>query len=81
LGNPYLVLVCGPHVFDNLLSLGFWNATVLSQDAADGGIDLTSHVSGITADIDVSLLLQKIVDLFAALLEPVLDVDLLGAVS
>jgi hypothetical protein len=53
----------------------------LSQDAADGGIDLASHVRGITADIDVSLLLQELVDLLAALLEPVLDIDLLGAVS
>jgi hypothetical protein len=53
----------------------------LRQDPTYRGIDLASHVGGITADVDVSLLLQELVDLLAALLEPVLDVDLLGAVS
>lgn len=77
----YLVLICGPHVLDNLLGLLFSDAAVLGQDLAQDGIDFACHVGSVAADIEVSLLLQKFVDLLAPVLETVLDVDLLGTFS
>jgi hypothetical protein len=70
--ETHLVLICGPHVLDNLLGLLFRDAAVLGQDPSKNSV---------TADIEVCLLLQEIVDLLAALLETVLDVDLLSAFS
>jgi len=79
--KTYLVLVRGPHVLDHLLGLGFWDAALLRNDLAKHRVDFTGHVGGVTTDVEVRLLLEKLVDLLRSFLQPVLDVDLLGAVA
>lgn len=54
---------------------------MLSNDLGKDSVDLTGHVCRITADIKVSLLLQEFVDLLSTLFKPVLDVDLLRALT
>lgn len=76
-----MVLICGSHVLDYLFSLCFCNAPVFGQDLGQDCVDLASHVSSVTADVEVSLLLQELVDLLATLLQPVLDVNLLSLLS
>ena len=77
----YLVLVRRPHVLDNLLSLGLGNAPLLRNDVTQDSVDLARHVGGVTADVEVGLLLEKLVDLLGPFLETVLDVDLLGTLA
>lgn len=77
----YLVLVCRPHVLDDFLGLGLRNATLLRYYLSQDRVDLASHVGRITADVDVSLLGQELVDLLSPLLQAVLDVDFFGTLS
>lgn len=77
-GSTYLVLVCCPHVLDNLFTLGLGHPTALGDDLCEHGVDLAGHVRGVTADIEVSLLREQIADLLGSLLETMLNVYLLG---
>lgn len=77
----YLVLVRRPHVLDNLLGLGLGNASLLGNDVAQDGVNLARHVGGVTADVEIGLLLKELVDLLSSFLETVLDVDLLGTIA
>lgn len=76
--TTYLVLVGCSHGLDDLFTLGFADTTSLSNDLGQDSVDLTSHASSVTADVEEGLLGQELVDLGAALLETVLDVDLFG---
>ena len=44
-------------------------------------VDLTGDVGGVTADVDVGLLLQQVADKLGVLLQTVLNVYLLGSLS
>lgn len=79
--GTYLVLIRRPHVLDDLLALGLWDAPLLGNDLAEDGVDLARHVGGVAADVDVGLLLEQLVDVLGSLLEAVLDVDLLGSLA
>ena len=74
-------MVRSPHTFHDLLTLLLRYAALLGHYLAEDVADLPCHVSGVTADVEVRLLLQQLVDLIRALGETVLDVDLLGSVS
>lgn len=54
---------------------------MLGNDLAQDGVDLARHVGSVAADVEVGLLLEKLVDLLGPFLETVLDVDLLGALA
>lgn len=56
-GKTYLILVCGPHLLDNLLGLGLRDAALAGEDLGKVGIDLASHVGSVTAYIKVGFLL------------------------
>ena len=77
--NTYLVLVCRPHVLDDLLRLRLREVALLGDDLDEGGVHLARHVGRVAADVDVRPLLEQVVDLLGALLQAVLHVDLLGA--
>jgi hypothetical protein len=79
--GAYLVLICGSHVLDDLFGLCFCDTAVFGQDLSQNGVDFTSHVGGVATDVEVGLLLNEFVNLLAALLETVLDVNLLGTFS
>jgi hypothetical protein len=68
-------LIRGPHTLDNFLCLRLWNSALLSHDLRQHGVDFSCHVRGVTAHVEVSFLLEQLVDFFGVLLEPVLDVD------
>lgn len=76
--KTYLVLVGSPHLLDNFLRLGLWDAPFPSNDLDQDSVDLARHMGSVATDIEVRLLFQKLVDLFGALLQSVLDIDLLG---
>lgn len=72
-----LVLIRTPHGLDNLLALLGAQAALLGHDLAQHGADLTRHVSRVTADVEVSLLQEQLVDLGSALLQTLLHVNFL----
>lgn len=81
LTKTYLVLVGCPHVLDDFLTLGLGNSTSFRQDLRKDGVDLTRHMRGIATNVEISLVGQQFADLLRSLLESVLNVDLLGALS
>lgn len=76
-----LVSVAGTHRLDDLLALGLGDASLLRNDLTKDGVDLTSHVRCVTADVKVRLLQQQVVDLGCTLPETVLYVDLVWTLS
>lgn len=76
-----LVLVGRAHRLDDFLAPRLVHAAVLGNDLAQQCVDLARHVGGVTADVEVGLLLEQPVDFLAVLLELVLHVDLLGAIA
>ena len=72
-----LVLITTPHPFHYRLRLLAANATLLSNDLAEHHVHLSCHICRVTTDIEVCLLLQKIVDKIRLLLQALLNVDLL----
>lgn len=68
-------------MLDHLLALFGGEATLFSNDVAKGQVDLAGHVSGITTDVEVGLLLQQVANQLGVLLQTVLDVDLLGTLT
>lgn len=54
---------------------------MLGDDTAHDGIHFASHISSITAHVEVTLLLEQFVDLSRILLQPVLNVNLLWALT
>lgn len=79
--GTYLVLVGGSHVLDDLLALRLRNTPLLSNNLAENSVDFAGHVGRITTDINVCLLLEKVVDFLGHFLKTVLNVNLLGAFS
>ena len=77
----FLVLIRCPHSLDDLLALCLGDVPVLRDNLAKKCVDFASHVRCVTADVEVCLLLEQLVDLLAVLLQLVLNVDLLGTVS
>ena len=77
----YLVLIRGSHILDNLLALGLGDAPLLRNDLRKHAVHLPSHVRGVTAHVEVRLLLEQLVYFLGAFLEAVLDVDLLRPFS
>ncbi len=76
-----LILIRRPHPLHNLLSLLLAHTPLLRDNRAHHIIDLTRHVRRVAADVQVRLLLEQLVDLVRALLQPVLNVDFVGAVA
>lgn len=77
----YLVLVRRPHVLHNLLTLGLGHPTSLGNDLRQNSVDLTSHVCCITTNVEIGFLGKQVADLLGSLLESVLHINLLGALS
>lgn len=72
-----LVLIRTPHGLDDLLALLGAQAALLGHDLAQHGADLSRHVSRVTADVEVSLLQEQLVDLSSSLLQTLLHVNFL----
>jgi hypothetical protein len=81
MASTYLVLVRRPHRLDDLLRLGLRDPTLLRDELRENSVDLARHVGRISADIDVRLLEEKLVDLIRAGLDTVLYVDLLVSLA
>lgn len=75
--NILLVDPTTPHALHCLLSLLFGHPTFLLDDLAECLIDLTGHVCGVTADVEVCFLLQEVVDELRVGSQVMLDVVLL----
>lgn len=75
--NIFLVDTAAAHTLDNLFSFLLVDASLFGNDLAQNLIDLSSHMSGITANVEVGLLLEKLIDQFSILFDLVLHVDLL----
>lgn len=73
----YLVLIRRSHVLDNLLRLGLRDATLLGNNLREDGVHLAGHVCRITADVEVRLLFEHLVDLLGSLPQTVLYIHLL----
>ena len=54
---------------------------MLRHDFPEDGVYFSSHIGGVTADVEVSLLQEELVDFFGVLLQSVLDVDFVGALA
>jgi hypothetical protein len=54
---------------------------LLGKDLGENGVDFAGHVGSVAADIEVSLLLQQLVDLCCSLPQSVLHIHLLGSLS
>lgn len=68
-------------MLDHLLALFSGHTALLSNDVTKDQVHLAGHVSGITTDVEVGLLLQKLTDKRGLLLEAVLNVHLLGTLA
>jgi hypothetical protein len=73
--NTNLVLTSRTHSLDNLLALRLRHTPLLRDNLRQHNIDLPCHVRCITADVEVCLLLQELVNFLGVFLEAVLDVD------
>lgn len=63
----YLILVRSSHAFNNLLGLRLCDATLLSHNLAKCCVDFPSHIRSVTTDVEVSLLLEELIDFFGLL--------------
>lgn len=79
--NVFLVYTTTPHTLHSLFSLLWIHSSLRSDNLSKDVVDLTSHIRGVTADVEVSFLLEEFVDHLAIILEKVLDVDLVGLLS
>lgn len=79
--NTYLVLVRRPHALDDLLRLLVGDPALLRDDLDERRVDLARHVRRVSADVDVALIQEHLVDLLGPLLEAVLHVDLGGSLA
>lgn len=68
-------------MLDNILSFFHRQSTLFSNDLPEDSINFASHMSGVTTDVEVRLLLQKIVDQDSILTQTMLHIDLLCALS
>lgn len=68
-------------MLDHLLALLRRHAPLLGDDVAEHQANLPGHVGGIAAHVEVGLLLEQVADKLSILLQSVLDVDLLGALT
>ena len=76
--NVLLVLIAAAHRLDDLLAFLGRESTLLGDDLAEHDVDFARHVCRVSADVEIGLLEEQLVDLGGALLESVLDVFLLG---
>ena len=65
-------------MLDHLLASFRAETTVFGDDLAQDEVDFPGHVSCISADVEVCLLLEEIADERCIFAQAVLDVDLLG---
>jgi len=79
--GTYLVQVATPQPFDQLVSLLLRQSPLGRQDLAERRVDLSRHVSGVTADVEERALLDEIIDLLGMLAQSVLDVNLLWSIA
>ena len=79
--NVFLVDTTATHALDHLLSLRGIHSSFFGDDLSENIIDFSGHVSSITTDVEVGLLLEQVVDQFAILLDMMLHVNLLGTFS
>lgn len=80
-GETYLVLICCPHILDNLLRLGLGHATALGNDLGQDIVDFAGHVGSVAADVEEGLLGEQLANLGGSLLKAVLYIDLLGGLA
>jgi hypothetical protein len=79
--GTYLVLIRCPHILKDVLGSGVVNASLLGQDFLHNGVNFASHIRCVTTDIEIGFLLQEFVNLLGPLLQLLLYVDFLGALS
>ncbi len=60
--DTYLVLVRGAHILYDIVCLGYRDAALLRDDLSENSVDLTGHVGCVTANIQVRLFEEKLVD-------------------
>jgi hypothetical protein len=77
----FLVHVATPHVLHYFLTLVEINSPLFGDNLAKEGIDFTCHVRGITTHVEVSLLLEEIVDKLGIFFQTMLNVDLLRCLA
>ena len=77
--NIFLINPTTPHPLHGLLRLRLVHPSLLGNNLRQHLIDLPCHVARVTADVEIALLLQEIVDQFAIFAEEVLHVDFRGA--
>lgn len=65
-------------MLDHLVGPLGGETTLLGDDLAEDEVDFTGHVGGITADVEVGLLLEEAAHQVGVLTQTVLDVHLLG---
>lgn len=65
-------------MLDHLLASFRAETTVFGDDLAQDEVDFPGHVSCISADVEICLLLEEIADERCIFAQAVLDVDLLG---
>lgn len=66
-------------MLDHLLAPFRAEATVFGDDLTQDKVDFPGHVSCISTDVEVCLLLEEIADEGRMFAQPVLDIDFLGA--
>ena len=66
-------------MLDHLLAPFRAETTVFGDDLTQDQVDLPGHVSCISTDVEVCLVLEEIADEGCLFAQPVLDIDLLGA--
>jgi hypothetical protein len=74
-------LIRSSHGLHNLFRLGFRYAPLLRDYLGEECVDFSCHVSSVTADIEVRLLLKELVELFREFFNLVLNVNLLWTFS
>lgn len=76
-----LIYTATPHALHSLLGLLLINTALLGNNLAKDFVNLASHMRCVTADVEVGLLRQKLVDEGTIFLQHMLDINLLVALT
>jgi hypothetical protein len=79
--EAYLVQITTPQSLNQIVTLLLFETALFSENLSEDVVDLTSHAGSISTDIEVSTLLDELVDLLRVLGKSVLNVDLLVTVT